>query len=341
MSVRNLKDGNKKPWLCECYPNGTAGRRIRKRFATKSEATAFEHHTIKETEKKPWLGTKKDKRHLLELIDLWHKLHGKNLKSGDQSYNRLQVICEQLNNPVAAELTANDYVHYRATRLSVRNSEESLAKSTHNYEITILNTVFNELIKMDEWKLPNPFIKLKKFKLEEKPPSFLNDKQIDFLLEEINPTPLDIDVDRVIKICLSTGSRVMEAVNLNVTQLSKYKITFTNTKGKRNRTVPISKELYDEIHSDAAGSLFSCTYNDIRDRIKSSIDELPKGQATHILRHTFASHFMMNGGNILVLQQILGHTNIKQTMAYSHFAPSHLNDAILLNPLDMKRSKMV
>lgn len=45
----------------------------------------------------------------------------------------------------------------------------------------------------------------------------------------------------------------------------------------------------------------------------------------------------MNGGNILVLQQILGHTNIKQTMAYSHFAPSHLNDAILLNPLEMKK----
>ena len=50
MSVRNLKDGNKKPWLCECYPNGTAGRRIRKRFATKSEATAFEVHTIREAE---------------------------------------------------------------------------------------------------------------------------------------------------------------------------------------------------------------------------------------------------------------------------------------------------
>ncbi|KXO14077.1 Phage integrase [Moritella sp. JT01] len=48
---------------------------------------------------------------------------------------------------------------------------------------------------------------------------------------------------------------------------------------------------------------------------------------------------MMNGGNILVLQQILGHTNIKQTMTYSHFAPSHLNDAILLNPVDMKKRK--
>jgi site-specific recombinase XerD len=39
---------------------------------------------------------------------------------------------------------------------------------------------------------------------------------------------------------------------------------------------------------------------------------LPKGQCSHVLRHTFASHFMMNGGNILVLQQILGHAKIEQ-----------------------------
>lgn len=41
----------------------------------------------------------------------------------------------------------------------------------------------------------------------------------------------------------------------------------------------------------------------------------------------------MRGGNILVLQRIFGHTDIKVTMPYAHFAPDHLNDAILLNPL--------
>ncbi len=48
---------------------------------------------------------------------------------------------------------------------------------------------------------------------------------------------------------------------------------------------------------------------------------------------TFASHFMMNGGNILVLKQILGHADIKETMRYAHFAPEHLDDAITKNPL--------
>lgn len=41
----------------------------------------------------------------------------------------------------------------------------------------------------------------------------------------------------------------------------------------------------------------------------------------------------MNGGNILVLQRILGHTDIKVTMRYEHFAPDPLAEAMLLNPL--------
>lgn len=65
---------------------------------------------------------------------------------------------------------------------------------------------------------------------------------------------------------------------------------------------------------------------------RANID-LPEGQCTHVLRHTFASHFMMNGGNILVLKDILGHSDIKMTMVYAHFAPKHLEDAISKNPL--------
>lgn len=48
MSVRKLEDGNKKPWLCECYPQGRNGSRKRKRFATKGEALAYEKFLMKE-----------------------------------------------------------------------------------------------------------------------------------------------------------------------------------------------------------------------------------------------------------------------------------------------------
>ncbi len=54
----------------------------------------------------------------------------------------------------------------------------------------------------------------------------------------------------------------------------------------------------------------------------------------HILRYSFASHFMMSGRNILAPQRILGHQSLTMTMCYSHFAPEHLQDAIRLNPLN-------
>jgi integrase len=50
----------------------------------------------------------------------------------------------------------------------------------------------------------------------------------------------------------------------------------------------------------------------------------PLQRPWHALRHTFASHFVMSGGNLLALQQILGHSDISQTMAYSHLAPDFL-----------------
>lgn len=57
------------------------------------------------------------------------------------------------------------------------------------------------------------------------------------------------------------------------------------------------------------------------------------GQLTHILRHTFASHYMMGGGDILTLQRILGHSSITMTMRYAHLSPEHLSSAQQLSPL--------
>ncbi|MNP57799.1 Tyrosine recombinase XerC [compost metagenome] len=59
---------------------------------------------------------------------------------------------------------------------------------------------------------------------------------------------------------------------------------------------------------------------------------VPAGQSSHVLRHTFASHFIMSGGNLLTLQRILGHTTVAMTMRYAHLAPDHLQDAIRLGP---------
>src|SRR5258706_15523279 len=44
----------------------------------------------------------------------------------------------------------------------------------------------------------------------------------------------------------------------------------------------------------------------------------------HDLRHTFASWYMMNGGDLYELAKILGHANIKMTERYAKLAKSHI-----------------
>jgi len=43
----------------------------------------------------------------------------------------------------------------------------------------------------------------------------------------------------------------------------------------------------------------------------------------HDLRHTFASHFVMNGGDMLTLKEILGHSSLKMVERYAHLAAAH------------------
>jgi integrase len=47
----------------------------------------------------------------------------------------------------------------------------------------------------------------------------------------------------------------------------------------------------------------------------------------HDLRHSFASNFVMRGGQIYKLQRLLGHSSIQMTERYSHLSPDHLQDA--------------
>ncbi|MGI9888094.1 phage integrase [Vibrio chagasii] len=337
MTVRKLDEGNKKLWMCECYPQGRNGKRIRKRFATKGEALAFEKFTMQEVDDKPWLGDKVDRKSLLDMIDLWQERHGQSLAHSKYTYNKLKVIGLAMGDPLYDKLTSSMFTEYRTRRLAgevadLQGKKAKVTFRTCNNEQDLLNAVIVELKRMGEWKGENPLQQVRQFRLHEQEMEFLTIEEMQHLIAKAEAHEFHGDLHKVIKLCLATGGRFKESATLTGAQLTKYKVTFTKTKGKKNRSVPISPELYDIIYKEGSGPLFSIGYSTMYRFIVKHIPRLSQ-QAAHVLRHTFASYYMMNGGNIIALQRILGHSDIKQTMRYAHLAPDHLEDVVTKNPL--------
>ncbi|EPC4839178.1 tyrosine-type recombinase/integrase [Salmonella enterica] len=322
MTISKQEDGR---YLVDLRPQGRNGKRLRRRFDTRGEALRFERWAIKKYNDKEWMdGGSRDERTLEELIGDWWKYYGQSLKSGEVIRLELDRICNELSNPLVKDINKATFTEYRANRLLA-----GISPITINREQSLLSGVFTALIKAEQFSQGNPLSSLQRIKTTDNEKTFLTADQIDRLL-----LALDGDNLRLAKFTLSTGARWDEAAQMQRSRILKYKAVFTDTKSGKNRTVPISVTLHDEITKNRrSGKIFpKASYKAFRNTLKRLFD-LPAGQATHVLRHTFASHFMMNGGNILTLQKILGHASINQTMVYAHLAPDYLNDAVTLNPM--------
>lgn len=248
MTVRKMENGQ---WICDLRPNGRNGKRIRKLFSTKGEALNYEKYILEETENKPWLGEKEDLRRLSDLIELWYDLYGRTLSDSDRMLSKLKGICAGLNNPIASNLTTTEFSLYREGRLKgeipdIHGRLMPIKPRTVNHEQRYLSAVFGTLKKLGHWNLPNPLAGMPTFKVDESMVSFLYPKEIKILLEALENTTNQSTLI-VAKICLATGARWSEAENLEGGQVTPYRITFSKTKSKKVRTVPISKELYEEI----------------------------------------------------------------------------------------------
>lgn len=321
MAIKKLDDGR---YELDTRTGGRGSKRVRKIFNRKADAVAYEKYMLGKLGRNEWHEVAKvDRRPLSEILELWYFCHGQAQKNGDIENRQLLKTINALGDPGVHEVNKRMLIIHRSRRLS-----QGISASTINRDMYRLSGMFSALIKLDEFSGENPMRGLPP--LQEKNPgmTFLTTEEIGVLLDTLKG-----DYRLIALLSLSTGGRWGEVSTLTASQIMQRRVVFLETKNGKKRVVPISDELEKEIMDNASASLFKVDYENFCRKLRKVKPDLPRGQATHVLRHTFASHFMMNGGNIIALQQILGHATIQQTMAYAHLAPDYLQNAVVLNPL--------
>ncbi len=336
MSVK--KDYRSSKWKVD-FQIKRGGRRFRRTYDTKAECQKFLNHVKSQVEQnnREFIN-REDRRTLNDIIKLWYLGRGQELADGERTRNTLLNMVAIIGDIEARKMTVSLFNEYKAIKRSKKmgkgKDERTISDKTLNNHLSYLRAVYNYLISIDELHYANPLEKAQKIKLQERELAFLTREQIRTLLNEIRRSCINPHVLLLTKLCLATGARWGEVESRCYRHLQNGSIQFSHTKGKRIRSVPISAELFQETqaHLDQYDNFSPslCTFDRA---LKRSGIRLPRGQSSHVLRHTFASHFMMNGGNILVLQRILGHVDISMTMRYAKFDPNHLQDAVKLNPM--------
>ncbi|EFK2935842.1 tyrosine-type recombinase/integrase [Escherichia coli] len=321
MAIKKLDDGR---YELDTRTGGRTSKRVRKIFNRRADAVAYERYILGKFQRKEWdPAAQIDRRTLDDIRELWWLYHGQTQKNGEIENRHLIKTITALDNPQVGEVNKRMLIVHRSRRLA-----QGISASTINRDIYRLSGMFSALIKLDEFEGENPLRGLPPLKEKNPGMTFLTKPEISRLLDALTG-----DYRLIALLCLSTGGRWGEVSTLTEAQIMHGRVVFLETKNGKKRVVPISAELEEEVTANASAGLFRVDYENFCRKLRKVKPDLPRGQATHILRHTFASHFMMNGGNIIALQQILGHASIQQTMAYAHLAPDYLQNAIALNPL--------
>ena len=141
--------------------------------------------------------------------------------------------------------------------------------------------------------------------------------------------------DRIlVMIVLDCGIRKNELSNLNVSDIRSDSIFVHGGKGRKDRIVPVSSEVYRmiqeyiESRTEQTEYLFQyyhsserLNYVGVREvfrrlKVQTGIKRL----APHLCRHTYGTYFIHNGGSEKALQMVLGHSEIDTTEIYIHLA---------------------
>jgi site-specific recombinase XerD len=180
-------------------------------------------------------------------------------------------------------------------------------------------------------------------KKEKKLPVVLSQKEVKRIIDSIS----NLKHRTFISLIYSCGLRLSELPNLKVSDIdsTRMQIHIRLGKGSKDRYVMLSQKillllreywkryrpkeyLFEGATRGKAIAMRTIQHVFYQAVIKSGILKRP---SIHTLRHSFATHLLEQGVNLIAIQHLLGHSHIKTTTAYTHLQSS---PASIKSPFD-------
>ncbi len=228
--------------------------------------------------------------------------------------------------------------------LLAMRDQAGLSPKSCNEVLGLFSKIYNDACR---WGFvnTNPIASVRKFRLPEQDFQFWSKEEVQHFLGYCKLNEKYPRIYIAVVLALYTGMRRGEIIALRwdainwesnfLTVKRAYcrteKRVLEQTKSRKIRHIPICMALRGHLEEFKELTLLSgyvcppihpdCFHKEFK---KLAREAKVAPMRFHDLRHTFASNFLMGGGNIYDLQKILGHSTIQVTERYAHLTPDHL-----------------
>lgn len=230
-------------------------------------------------------------------------------------------------------------------------SQQKMAAASINRFIAAVRTFFAYCRKFDYIKI-NPSVNLSSVKLPKYMPRFLTSPEIDELCEQPEKKELLWATrDRALfEMMYSSGCRVSEIAGLKFSDMSEdFSSAVVTGKGRKDRRVyfesdaqvALKKYIEDRKNlflglnkKDEVKEVFvnqkgnPLTAHGVRWILSryTGLEGTNHHVSPHALRHTFATVMLMQGADVRIVQELLGHSSVSTTQRYTHITTEKLID---------------
>lgn len=227
-------------------------------------------------------------------------------------------------------------------RYIAQRHRDGISPRSLQRELSSLRSYFDFLIQ-EQGFTHNPARQVQAPKGERKLPTTLDVDQMQQLLSIDADDPMSLRDRAVLELFYSSGLRLSELLNLNLTDIDLHEgLVQVVGKGRKMRRVPIGKfarealQRYLKIRTTLPGTNTPALFLGQRGKrlaartVQQRLQQWAQKQGIdthvhpHMLRHSFASHILESSGDLRAVQELLGHSDIATTQIYTHLDFQHL-----------------